>query len=74
MKRRKFINNSLLTAAGISVLPPLMGSIQSESSMAFIDRILPAPKNGGFSDPDYWIWGASVIKGEDGNYHLFASR
>jgi len=23
---------------------------------------------------DFWVWGASVIKGEDGNYHMFASR
>ena len=23
---------------------------------------------------DFWVWGASVIRGEDGKYHLFASR
>ncbi len=23
---------------------------------------------------NYWIWGASAIKGPDGQYHLFASR
>lgn len=23
---------------------------------------------------DYWIWGSSVVPGEDGTYHMFASR
>lgn len=34
----------------------------------------PAPLNGGFSMEGYWVWCGSVIKGEDGNYHMFASR
>lgn len=74
MNRRIFLNNSLITAAGLSVLPSLNSCTSGKGSSAFIDRILPAPKNGGFQDPDYWIWGASVIKGEDGKYHMFASR
>lgn len=41
---------------------------------AFIDRLLPAPVDGGFAMDDYWIWGSSVIKGEDGKYHMFADR
>lgn len=40
----------------------------------FADRLLPAPKNGGFYMEDYWIWFGSVIKGEDNRYHMFASR
>ena len=36
--------------------------------------LLPAPVDGGYSDPDYWIWCGSVVQGEDGNYHMFASR
>ncbi len=43
-------------------------------SVAFIDRILPAPVGGGFVMEDYWIWCGSVIKGEEGQYHMFASR
>jgi len=45
---------------------------------SFIDRLLPAPRDGGFRMDDYWVWCASAIKadgpGEDGRYHLFASR
>lgn len=40
----------------------------------FIDKLLPAIKDGGFEMSDYWIWGASVIKGDDGQYHMFADR
>jgi hypothetical protein len=40
----------------------------------FIDKMLPAPVGGGFSMDDYWVWCGSVIQGEDGRYHMFASR
>lgn len=36
-------------------------------------RLCPAPKNGGFRDDNYFIWCGSVVKGEDGRYHMFAS-
>lgn len=38
------------------------------------ERMLPAPVNGGFKQEGYWVWCGSVIKGEDGRYHMFASR
>jgi hypothetical protein len=48
------------------------------SNRPFIDRLLPAPVGGGFEMPGYWVWCGSPIKaqnpGEDGRYHLFASR
>jgi hypothetical protein len=31
-------------------------------------------RNGGFSMDGYWIWGASVIKGDDSLYHMYVSR
>jgi hypothetical protein len=42
--------------------------------MAFIERLLPAPVNGGFGLNDYWVWCGSVIRGDDGRCHMFASR
>ncbi len=33
-----------------------------------------APRNGGFRMEDYWVWCGSVVRGEDGRYHMFASR
>ncbi len=41
---------------------------------SFYDRLLPAPLNGGFSMENYHIWGSSVIQGEDGRFHMFASQ
>ncbi len=38
------------------------------------DLMLPAPVGGGFEMEGYWVWCGSVIKGEDGRYHMFASR
>lgn len=38
------------------------------------DRLLPAPKNGGFRMEGYWVWCGTVVKGEDGRFHMFASR
>lgn len=37
-------------------------------------QLLPAPVNSGFRMNDYWIWCGSAVQGEDGRYHLFASR
>src|SRR5688500_18798390 len=32
------------------------------------------PRAGGFCMDGYWVWCGSVIKAEDGKYHMFASR
>ncbi|ANE45735.1 hypothetical protein SY83_04825 [Paenibacillus swuensis] len=37
-------------------------------------NIQPAPRDGGFRMENYYIWCGSVIQGEDGKYHMFASR
>ncbi len=41
---------------------------------SFASRILSAPVNGGYQEPDNWIWCGSVIRGDDGQFHMFASR
>lgn len=38
------------------------------------EMMLPAPRGGGFAMEGYWVWCGSVIKGEYGRYHMFASR
>lgn len=38
------------------------------------NRIGMAPVGGGFEQENYWVWGSSVIKGDDGMFHMFASR
>lgn len=39
----------------------------------FMDRLLPAPRDGGYEQPGHWVWCGSVVRGEDGRYHLFAA-
>lgn len=34
----------------------------------------PAPVRGGLALNGYWVWCGSVAKGEDGRWHMFASR
>ena len=68
--------NFLKSMAGIPVLLslPMDSFLFSSREDGFIDKLLPAPKRGGFAMEDYWIWDPSVIKGEDEKYHMFASR
>jgi lysophospholipase L1-like esterase len=37
-------------------------------------RLLPANYENGFRMDGYWVWCGSSIKGDDGKYHIFASR
>ncbi len=37
-------------------------------------RIQPAPEEPTLRMEDYWVWGSSVIKDEEGSYHMYASR
>jgi hypothetical protein len=34
----------------------------------------PVAPSAFFGHPDYYTWGASVVKGEDGHYHMFYAR
>lgn len=46
----------------------------SNAQNAFRQRLLPTDETFGFNMKDYWVWCGSVIKGDDGKYHMFASR
>ncbi|RED87566.1 hypothetical protein [Cohnella phaseoli] len=37
-------------------------------------NLLPAPMGGGFRMEGYWVWCGSVVKDEEGRFHMFASR
>lgn len=71
ISRRDFMKQSVYGALALGVLPLSCSTVKPG---AFIDRLLPAPVGGGFAMDDYWVWGSSVIKGEDGKYHMFADR
>lgn len=47
---------------------------RTEDCACIAGRLLPAPRPGAFQMEGYWVWGSSVIKGEDNLYHMFVSR
>ncbi|MCH6255973.1 glycoside hydrolase family protein [Puniceicoccaceae bacterium K14] len=38
------------------------------------ENIEPSPVGGGHVDENYWVWGSSVMQGDDGKFHMFVSR
>jgi hypothetical protein len=71
--KRRWIVNLLITMV-LFILNINCQNKTSDTSDRFIDRLQPAPVEGGFRMDGYWVWGGSVIKGDDGLYHMFASR
>ncbi|QDT68860.1 soluble pyridine nucleotide transhydrogenase [Planctomycetes bacterium MalM25] len=49
-------------------------SAATDEGYDFAARIGEAPESARFSDPDHYIWGGSLVVGDDGKYHLFYSR
>lgn len=47
---------------------------ERKTAFEFSKMMKPVPESAIFSDPDYFIWGASMVEGDDGQYHLFYSR
>ena len=54
------------------------GSVQEKSDPVWENNIYArigiAPVGGGFAMEDYWVWGSSVVRGDDGLYHMYVSR
>lgn len=38
------------------------------------DNMGIVPVDGGFKQEGYWVWGSSIIKGDDDKYHMYVSR
>jgi len=45
-----------------------------KDNLKFSDRLLPISENNIFQTQGYYNWCSSIIKGENGKYHLFYSR
>ncbi len=63
---RTLLNAGLLIALSMTPL--------TAQPNEFLEKLLPAPVDDGFRMDGYWVWCGSVIKGDDGKYHMFASR
>ncbi len=53
------------------LIHPCSGTI---AHRAFAQRIRPAPVDGGFAMPGYWVWCGAAMPDGQGKYHLFAAR
>lgn len=47
---------------------------QASVGFDFNAMLRPVPATAKFSDPDYYIWCGTMVKGDDGKCHLFYSR
>ena len=47
---------------------------KAESQNPLFHKLGKAYKTPAFECEGWWVWGSSVIKGEDGKYHMFVSR
>jgi alpha-L-fucosidase len=64
-----------LAAASLPAAPRRPEPVEAQRRpVAFRDRLLPAPIDGGFRQSNYWVWCGTVVKGDDGKYHHYASR
>ena len=58
----------------ITILTFVLLSIVCCAQNSILGDFREAPVNGGLQMDGYWVWGSSVIKGDDGKYHMYASR
>jgi len=65
---------SLLLAAALTLALATDPAPGSDAAPSAFPQLGSVPRSGGFRMQGYWIWCGSVIRGDDGRYHLFASR
>lgn len=54
--------------------PAVQNTRKSTASYDFPSMIQPADPAALFSDENYYVWGGSMVRGDDGKYHLYYSR
>lgn len=48
--------------------------LKHQSKNELFHHLGQAPRTPAFESEGYWVWGSSIVKGEDGKYHMFVSR
>lgn len=48
--------------------------LKHQSKNELFHHLGQAPRTPAFESEGYWVWGSSVVKEEDGKYHMFVSR
>jgi len=76
MKRYKlilFFNIFILLTAFAQKIENLV-ELKQQSENRLFHRLDKAPRTPAFASEGYWVWGSSIVKGDDGKYHMFVSR
>ena len=76
MKRCKlilFFNIFILLTASAQKIENLV-ELKQQSENRLFHRLDKAPRTPAFASEGYWVWGSSIVKGDDGKYHMFVSR
>lgn len=60
--------------SGVSCQKKAERSHGKQDNLNFGNRLMPISSENIFKEEGYYIWDTSMIKGEDGKYHLFYSR
>ena len=47
--------------------------LKQQSKNELFHNLKKAPHTPAFKSEGYWVWGSSVVKGEDGKYHMFGA-
>ena len=69
MNRKQFVVNAAWMVAAV-----LSMAGASFADGPFCNRMKPVPETAKFIDPDFFIWGHSMVQDEDGLCHLLYSR
>ena len=48
--------------------------VKAQTPLDFQASMQPIPTTAAFRDPGYFVWCGTMVKGDDGKYHLFYSR
>lgn len=48
--------------------------LKEKSTNELFHNLEKAPRTPAFQCEGYWMWGSSVVQGDDGKYHMFVSR
>jgi hypothetical protein len=71
---RRRVIRQLITSGVLAWVAPSLLFAGNAACKPFFTRLQTAPVDGGFRMNDYWVWCGSVMKGEDGRFHMFSSR
>lgn len=62
----------LITVAYLAAMPAIAAPPAAEN--ALFRRFGHVKPDSGFRQDGWWVWGSSIVKGDDGKFHMFVSR